>query len=142
MANEQNLIPNSERTPSERRENARKAGVASGQSRRRKKYLHDTVEMLLSLSIHEGKLDKLTSLDTISNKNVTVEERLILKQIEKASKGDLQSFNALMNLVANKEQPTQETKTAESSGDDSFMAALNAKAAEVWNEETDKADTV
>ncbi|WP_420789662.1 hypothetical protein [Streptococcus sp. K0074] len=28
MANEQNLIKNSERTPSERRENAKKAGVA------------------------------------------------------------------------------------------------------------------
>ena len=36
MANEQNLIKNSERTPSERRESAKKAGVASGKARRKK----------------------------------------------------------------------------------------------------------
>lgn len=35
--NTQNLIPNSERTASKRRENARKAGIASGAARRAKK---------------------------------------------------------------------------------------------------------
>jgi hypothetical protein len=35
--NEQNLIPNSERTPSERQEIARKGGIASGEARREKK---------------------------------------------------------------------------------------------------------
>ena len=45
--NEQNLVPNSARTPKERRENARKAGKASGVARRKKadmrKLLHDMV---------------------------------------------------------------------------------------------------
>lgn len=36
MANEQNLVPSSARTPSERRRNAQKAGKASGVSRRAK----------------------------------------------------------------------------------------------------------
>lgn len=36
MANEQNLIDNSVRTPSERRESARKAGLKSGEVRRQK----------------------------------------------------------------------------------------------------------
>jgi hypothetical protein len=35
--NEQNLISNSERTPSERQEIARKGGIASGEARREKK---------------------------------------------------------------------------------------------------------
>ena len=37
MANEKNLKPNSERTPKERKENARKGGIASGKSRLAKK---------------------------------------------------------------------------------------------------------
>ena len=44
MANENNLIPNEQRTPSERRENARKAGLASGRARREKR----TVQKILS----------------------------------------------------------------------------------------------
>lgn len=45
MANEQNLVPNSARTPSERRRNARKAGIASGKARRRKKTLRELMEL-------------------------------------------------------------------------------------------------
>lgn len=45
MANEQNLIPNSQRTPEERRENARKAGIASGEARRAKKTLREIMEI-------------------------------------------------------------------------------------------------
>ena len=45
MANEQNLVPNSQRTPSERRENARKAGIASGKARREKKTLREIMEV-------------------------------------------------------------------------------------------------
>lgn len=48
MANEQNLIPNSKRTPKERRENASKAGKASVEARRRRKTLKEELLMLLS----------------------------------------------------------------------------------------------
>lgn len=44
MANEQNLIPNSKRSPSEARENGRKGGIASGEARRRKKTLREIME--------------------------------------------------------------------------------------------------
>lgn len=56
MANEQNLIPNSERTPSERRENARKAGIASGEARRKKKLLSDLInnEFEKNVSVKSG----------------------------------------------------------------------------------------
>ena len=44
MANEQNLIPNSQRSPEEVRENARKGGIKSGQVRRQKKMLREIME--------------------------------------------------------------------------------------------------
>ena len=53
MANEKNLISKEDRTPSERRENARKAGVASGCSRRAKK----TTQVVLSNAL-DAKISK------------------------------------------------------------------------------------
>lgn len=41
MANEKNLIPNSERTPSELREITKKGGIKSGEVRRQKKTLSE-----------------------------------------------------------------------------------------------------
>ena len=43
MANEENLIPNSKRSPSEVRENGRKGGIKSGEVRREKKLWKDEI---------------------------------------------------------------------------------------------------
>ena len=47
MANEQNLIPNSERSPSELREQCRKGGIASGKARREKADLKRQLQIFL-----------------------------------------------------------------------------------------------
>ena len=44
--NEKNLIPNEKRSPRERRENARKAGKASGKARREKKTIQNILTAL------------------------------------------------------------------------------------------------
>ena len=62
MANEQNLIPNSERTPSELREMARNGGLASGEARRKRKTLKE--ELLLMLS--EGDIQEKISIALIN----------------------------------------------------------------------------
>ena len=62
MANEQNLIPNSERTPSELREMARNGGLASGEPRRKRKTLKE--ELLLMLS--DGDIQEKISLALIN----------------------------------------------------------------------------
>lgn len=48
MMNDQNLIPNEARTPTERRENASKAGKASVEARRKRKTLKEELLMLLA----------------------------------------------------------------------------------------------
>lgn len=131
MANEENL--KQIRTESEAREKGRAGGIASGKSRRRKKHIKDTVKMLMQLPLKEGKLDALTSYDTLNGKNRTVEEQLILKQIEKASKGDLNAFNALIKLMSDGEEK-QKQKPEQAYSDSSFIKALEGKTAEVWDE--------
>lgn len=57
--NTDNLIPNSERTPEELREMARKGGIASGEARRRKKTMREQFDLLLSLPVKEdGKIGR------------------------------------------------------------------------------------
>ena len=55
MANEQNLIRNEDRTPSERRENARKAGIASGKARREKADLRRQLQVFLESDDYKDK---------------------------------------------------------------------------------------
>lgn len=43
IMNNENLIPNSQRTPSELREMTRKGGIASGEARRRRKLLRESI---------------------------------------------------------------------------------------------------
>lgn len=47
MANEQNLIPNSERSPSELREQTRKGGINSGKARKQKADLRKMAQLVL-----------------------------------------------------------------------------------------------
>lgn len=46
MANEENLIPFNKRTEKEQREIARKGGIASGETRRRKKSMREAMELI------------------------------------------------------------------------------------------------
>lgn len=52
--NDSNLIPNTERSPSELREMGRKGGIASGKARRRKRDLQKLAKMLLDKQMAES----------------------------------------------------------------------------------------
>lgn len=65
--NPQNLVPNSERTPNERRNNAQKAGKASGRKRRHQKDLREAVKALQSVVVPvKGGGDGLTYAEAIA----------------------------------------------------------------------------
>ena len=87
MANESNLIPNSKRTPSERRENAKKAGRASGVSRRRRKTFKELLEIALI---------KHVEVDW------TYGEAVVASMLEAALAGDVKAFVAIRDTVGEK----------------------------------------
>lgn len=88
MANMDNLVPNEQRTPEERRENARKAGVASGEARRAKKTMRDVLEMLLEAKAPES--DK------------TNIEAMMAKAVLKALSGDLKAMEFVRDTSGQK----------------------------------------
>ena len=94
MANEQNLIPFTERSKSEVRKLNSKGGINSGEARRRKRDLRLALEALLEKDISD------------KNGNVmTTTEAIALKQIEKALKGDTKAFEVVRDTVGQK--PTE-----------------------------------
>lgn len=52
--NQSNLIPNSERTPEQLREQTRRGGIASGKSRRANKSLSERIKLALTISTNEN----------------------------------------------------------------------------------------
>lgn len=91
MANEQNLIPNSKRTPQELREITRKGGIASGKARREKKELKAIVEALFE-----------RMYDTEGGEKISGAEAITVKQMEKALKGDTKAFEVLRDTAGQK----------------------------------------
>lgn len=89
MANMDNLIPITTRTTSERREIARKAGIASGVARRAKIDLRNTLETFLAMASTED--------PTKTNEEIMT-ERLILK----AKQGDTKAFEVVRDTIGQK----------------------------------------
>lgn len=98
MRNEKNLIPNSERTPEERRRNAAKAGRASGEARRARKTLRENMELLLSLPVSDRQKGKLKNLGI---EEVDMDNRMLVTAalFQRAVAGDVSAIKELRNLV-------------------------------------------
>jgi hypothetical protein len=88
MANEQNLIPISERTSSELREMTRKGGIASGKKRReRKKMREDLLRYLSEVDPETGN---------------TMQENIVLAAVAKASSGDVRAIEFIRDTIGEK----------------------------------------
>lgn len=88
MPNESNLIPNSERSPIERRKNAAKAGKASGAARRARKTFREAVIAALEAQTKTG--------------DILVD--IVAAQVQKALDGDTKAFEVLRDTSG--EKPT------------------------------------
>lgn len=90
--NDHNLIPTTELTETERRELARKGGIASGEARRRRKQLR---EDLLAM------LDEEVEFKTKDGQSVkaTVQAGVARKLIKQASEGNLKAIELMAKLT-------------------------------------------
>ena len=84
--NEENLIPNSERSPEELREMARKGGIASGEARKKKKLFKEALEKQLGQSI----------------------DSMIASMIAQAQNGNVQAITFLRDTIG--EKPTDKVE--------------------------------
>lgn len=85
MANSENLIKNEYLTPSERRENAKKAGIKSGEVRRARKTLKEELLLLLE--------------------NGNTQNKISVALVQKALKGNIKAFEVIRDTIG--EKPTE-----------------------------------
>ena len=103
MAGKENLKP--VRTKSEARERGKKGGIASGEKRREKKAMKETLETLLQMPLKSDKavdLDEIKDIAALKGKNITVQEAIMLAQIQKAMKGDTKAAEYVRDTSGNK----------------------------------------
>lgn len=81
------LLRKEDRTPSERRESARKAGKASGAARRQKRALRELLETALSMDAPDGG---------------TNAEQIVASLIHAARDGDVKAFLAIRDTIGEK----------------------------------------
>lgn len=109
MPNEKNLIPNSERTPQERREIAAAGGRASGVSRRRKKSLKATMRAILDLPVGKADYERLADL------GIPVEEQdnqtlMLVGLFRAAADGDVKAVREIRSILQEQLETPLEAK--------------------------------
>ena len=95
--NEQNLIPNSMRSPNEVRENGRKGGIASGKARKDNRTFRETLQALLQLADKDKEGKPLIS--PVTGKAMSIRENIVIQTISKARKGDLRAVNTILDVL-------------------------------------------
>ena len=86
-----NLIPNSERSPDEVRENGRKGGIASGVARRKKRDLREACLAILD-----------TEITTKAGEKMTGSEAMVAKLFQQAINGNIKAFEVLRDTAGQK----------------------------------------
>lgn len=99
MANEENLIPNEERTPSERRENARKGGIASGKARRRKRSMKEAADLFLSLPVSDKRKFNKAVRRYVDVEDIDNQMLMIMGLVDAATDGDAGAAKVVIDLL-------------------------------------------
>lgn len=102
MANEQNLIPNSKRTPSELREQTRKGGIRSGEVRRQRKLAKDIMIALLNTNVSKGKsedIDSINSIYDLDGKNATALAKGLAELAKGVAEGDRKDIELALKIA-------------------------------------------
>jgi hypothetical protein len=98
MGNNNNLIPNSERTPEELRAITRKGGIASGVARRQKKALREIGEMIGGLEIKSEKNREILRQAGIKDEDMINDVGMLFRLNMKAQQGDTRAIELLAKL--------------------------------------------
>lgn len=105
---DENLIPNSARTPSERRANATKAGIASGKARKQKKTVAEYLRKWADGEVSEKNKKALEALGL--SEEATNRTLLVVPLIQKASKGDTKALQMALELLGEDKKKELEIK--------------------------------
>ena len=97
----ENLIPLNKRTKDEQRNIQSAGGKKSGEVRRRKAALRDTMNRLLTMQVE---VDGLSDILRSDGGESTYEEVIAMAMIQQASLGDVKAYQAIMKTIGQTER--------------------------------------
>lgn len=103
MTNEANLDP--VQSKEEARKRGRAGGIASGKARREKKLMRETLDIILSMPMKNGKnadVESIRSFAALKGKNISVQEAILIAQVQKAMKGDTKAAEYVRDTIGQK----------------------------------------
>ena len=113
--NDKNLIPNSQRSPSELKAMTSKGGKRSGEVRRQRKTQREQLQLLLSLPLKNPKakeqIKNLGIEDTEINNQMAMNVAMF-NLILKGGKGAVQAYNSINDLIGDNEKRKLELEKA------------------------------
>jgi hypothetical protein len=92
-------------TPEQRRENGRKGGIASGEAKRKKKAMRETLDVLLAMPMKSGKfadIESIKNFAALKGKNINVQEAMIISMLQRAMKGDVKAAEWIRDTAGQK----------------------------------------
>lgn len=95
----------SKMTPEERREHGRKGGIASGEAKRKKKAMRETLDVLLAMPMKSGKfadIEEIKNFAALKGKNINVQEAMIISMLQRAMRGDVKAAEWIRDTAGQK----------------------------------------
>ena len=129
--NDKNLIPNSERSPSEVRENGRKGGIASGKVRRKKRDMREAAKVLLDTEVKNPRLRRKMKDNGLDDDDLTNQMAVLLSMFMSAVNGNVRAAEFLRDTAGYGAKSQQEVPLIDNS----------TKELEDYLEQQKKADT-
>ena len=108
MAGIDNLIKAEDLTSEQLRERASKAGKASVKAKRERKAMKETLEILLSMPVRNGKaadVESIKSFAAMKGKNISVQEAVLVSMLQRALKGNVKAAEYIRDTIG--ENPIQ-----------------------------------
>ena len=111
MANSQNLVPIEHLSNEEAKKRGRNGGKASGEARRKKKTIKETINLLLTMPVFNDKMKKQMQELGYTDEELTNQTALVLAIYKRALTGDVNAFNTIADRSG--EVIKQKIETAE-----------------------------
>lgn len=99
-------------TPEQRAELGRQGGIRSGEVKRQKKALKETLDVLLSMPMKNGKyadIEAIKNFAALKGKNISVQEAMVIAMLQRAMKGDVKAAEWIRDTAGQK--PTDKVQT-------------------------------
>ena len=97
----------------------RKGGLAKREATRKRKEMKDTLDTLLKMPMKKGKVytaEDIKSFADLNGKNITIDQAMMVRLIQKALKGDLSAIAMVRDTVG--EKPTEKVEVTKNPFDE------------------------